>query len=145
MSSRAVSICCGKHDATVLIFRFSFLDLSLVLLTNIFMCGSNLPQCSDLSFIASVKTRHISSLKSDVATSIQKLSQGRFFFSRHPFVFRVGQFFDFSAITPSSLTHLSEVRLQHLSARNTPHTGHVAYLCGYSFPKEVSGGCLCQN
>lgn len=50
-SSRAVIIRCGKHDMTVFVFRYYPLDLSLVQLTNIFMSDSNLPQCSDSSFI----------------------------------------------------------------------------------------------
>lgn len=51
-SSRAVVISFGELDITVLIFRWSPLDLSLVQLTNIFMSDSYLPQCSDSTLIA---------------------------------------------------------------------------------------------
>lgn len=51
-SSRAVVISFGELDMTVLIFRWSPLDLSLVQLTNIFMSDSYLPQCSDSTLIA---------------------------------------------------------------------------------------------
>lgn len=130
---------------TVLIFRYSLLDLSLVQLTNIFMSDSNLPQCSDLSFITGGQDKahqlpEVFGVRSSDYPEMKSVEifPGSLCFLSAPGFF----FFDFSAITPSSLTQLSEVRLQHLSARDTPHTGHVSYLRGYSNPKEVSGMSL---
>lgn len=90
LSSRAVTISCGKHDMTVLIFRYSLLDLSLVQLTNIFMSDSNLPQFSDSSFLTVGQDKaHQLPEVFDIVATIHKRNLWRYF--RAALVFWVRQ------------------------------------------------------
>lgn len=73
---------------TVLIFRYSRLDLSLVQLTNIFMSDLNLPRCSDSSFIrvgqdTARQLPHVF----DVVATIRQRSLRRYFWAALCFFF----------------------------------------------------------
>lgn len=148
--SRVVFISCGKHDMTVLIFRYSpFWPQS---------CSSNqhfhvwLKFTSVLWFIvhngrsrqgtSAPWSRGCSSFIKEVWRYFQAACACICFIYFYIYTF-FSQFLRHHSKLPDKV-----IRGQapaSVCPRHSPHIGHVDYLRCYSIPKEVSGGCLCQN
>lgn len=133
-SWRVVIVRSVKRDLSVLIFRRSLLDLSLVVLTEPCLSDSNLPlwfiihKCwsrQDVHRLPGVLwCTHFYPKSPAVLISLQAASSTLLLFS--------------PSLHHAPLTELSEVSFQHLS----PHTGPTAYRRGYCIPEEAAGVML---
>lgn len=136
---------------TVLIFRYSRLDLSLVQLTNIFMSDLNLPRCSDSSFIrvgqdTARQLPHVF----DVVATIRQRSLRRYFWAALCFFFFFfgghHRFSDSSAITPRAPRHSYQRSGSSICLPETLLARDVSLISAATVsPRRTQGRCLCQG
>lgn len=136
-SQRVVVVRSVKRDLSVLIFRRSLLDLSLVALTESSLSDSNLPL-----IYHSEKWVHAGSTsapRSALMHSLQSWNESLVLLISPRAASSKHSFFSSHSVHLATPTELSEVSCQHLSPWDSPHSGHAANRRGYRIPEDSAG------